>query len=144
MALRYFFYGTLMDTVVLDTVIGRRVPPSDRSGAVIAGFRRVYRAGAWYPILLPDPDGLVDGVLVSGLTPADAARLAAFEGNEYGVAERPVIPARGQGVLAKVFLPAPGVPGSSREWTPGEWRRKHRGEYLRRTRVSSPRGTGWR
>lgn len=141
--MKYFFYGTLMDTAVLETVIGHRVSLSRRRGAVLSGYRRVYRADAWYPILLEDPDSQVEGAVVCGLTPADAARLAAFEGNEYGVVEAQVA-LKGSGTtVAKVFLPAPGVPGSSREWTFQEWRRKQRREYLRRTRTSCPRGAGW-
>jgi len=143
MPLRYFFYGTLMDTAVLHTVVGRQLPSSCRCAAVIDGYRKVYRAGAWYPILVPEPGGRVDGVLVSGLTSEDAARLAEFEGTEYGLAELPIEPARGGAILAKVFLAVPGVPGSDREWRFQEWRRKHKREYLRRTRTSSPRGTGW-
>ncbi len=143
MGLIYFFYGTLMDTAVLDTVVGRRLAASCRREATIWGYRRVYRAGAWYPILVPDPDGRVDGVLVSRLTAKDAARLAEFEGSEYELAAAPVTPAHGASILAKVFLPVAGVPGSSRDWTVQDWRRKHRREYLRRTRTSSPRGTGW-
>lgn len=139
----YFFYGTLMDTAVLDTVVGRRLPARCRRGATIAGYRRVYRAGAWYPILQPAPESRVDGVVVSGLGAADASRLAAFEGEEYELAEVPVALIGGGTTPAKVFLPAPGVPGSSHEWTFEDWRRKHRREYLRRTRTSSPRGAGW-
>lgn len=141
--MRYFFYGTLMDTEVLGAVIGRRIPAALRRNAVLHGYRRVYRAGAWYPILVADTDNRVEGVLVSALTPADAARLIAFEGNEYDLAEVPVTSARGDVTLAHVFLPVPGVPGSSREWTFQEWRQKHRTEYVRRTRISCPRGARW-
>lgn len=141
--MKYFFYGTLMDTEVLGAVIGRRIPVARRRRAVIDGYRRMYRAGAWYPILVPDADSRVEGVLVSSLTPADAARLTAFEGNEYDLAELSVKPARGDVTLANVFVPSPGVPGSSREWTFQNWRRKHRREYLRRARTSCPRGTNW-
>lgn len=132
-----------MDTAVLDTVLGRRTPSSCHRGAVIGGYRRVYRAGAWYPILVPEPDGRVDGVLVSSLTSGDAARLAQFEGTEYELAELPVEPARGGTILANLFLAVPGVPGSDREWTLQEWRWKQRRKYLRRTRTSNPRGAGW-
>ncbi len=141
--MRYFFYGTLMDTEVLGAVIGRRIPAASRRRAFIHGYQRVYRAGAWYPILVADAESRVEGVLVSALTAADAARLTAFEGDEYDLVEVPVTSARGDVTLANVFIPVPGVPGSSREWTFQEWRRKHRKEYVRRTRTSCPRGEHW-
>lgn len=143
MRLAYFFYGTLMDSEVLRTVIGRRIPPSNRRPAVIGGYRRVYRVGAWYPILIADTESEVEGILVTKLTVADAVRLAIFEGHEYGLAQVPVTLACGEMSWARVFLPAPGVPGTSREWTLREWRRRHRAEYLHRARTSCPRGSGW-
>ncbi len=80
MRLAYFFYGTLMDSEVLRTVIGRSIPPSNRRPAVIGGYRRVYRVGAWYPILIADTESEVEGILVTKLTVADAVRLAIFGG----------------------------------------------------------------
>jgi gamma-glutamylcyclotransferase (GGCT)/AIG2-like uncharacterized protein YtfP len=124
--LTYFFYGTLMDPEVLRTVIGRRIPPSNRRAALIGGYRRVYRAGACYPILIADTESGVKGILVTGLTAADAVRLAAFEGHEYDLAEVPVTLARGEMTRARVFFPTSCVPGTSREWTLREWRRRHR------------------
>ncbi len=141
--MEYFFYGTLMDNAVLEMVIGRRVARSVRRPAMVSGYRRVYRENAWFPVLVPDADGRVEGALVSGITSADAACLLAFEGDEYELAEIEVTLVGGSVACARVFLPVSGVPHSSREWTLEDWRRKHRREYLRRTRTSAPRGGGW-
>jgi len=138
--MRFFFYGTLMDADVLAAVIGRRIGPARIRDAVLDGFRRVYRRGASYPILLDDPEGRVDGVIVSDLTAADATRLDEFEGSEYRRAARAVaVPGEGT-VEAQVYLTRPGVPASGQTWDLETWKRRHRAAYLARVRRSgSPR-----
>ena len=129
-----FFYGTLMDADVLGAVIGRRVPASAVEPAWIEGFRRVYRRGAWYPVLVEAPGGRVDGIVVAGLSDSEAARLVAFEGDEYRLETRTVHAARRGRRTVGVFVPVPGVPATDEDWTPDGFRRRHRAEYLRRVR----------
>jgi len=137
--MRFFFYGTLMDADVLAAVVGRRIGSARFQDAILDGFRRVYRRGASYPILLDDPDGQVDGVVVSALTAADAVRLDAFEGSEYRRAARTVAVAGKGTAEVQVYLTNPGVPASKQPWDFEGWRR-HRAAYLRRVRRSgSPR-----
>lgn len=136
----FFFYGTLMDDEVLAAVVGRRIAESRTSAAAISGFRRVYRRGAWYPILLDDPRGRVEGVVVRGLTVADAARLDAFEGREYRRVVRTVEVAGEGPAEAQVYLPVVGIPATDRAWDLEVWRRRHRAAYLRRVRrLGAPR-----
>jgi len=138
--MRFFFYGTLMDADVLAAVVGRRIGSARFRDATLDGFRRVYRLGAWYPILLDDPGGRVEGVVVSALTVADAARLDSFEGSEYRRATRTVAVSGEGAVEAEVYLTRPGVPASDQSWELDVWRRRHRTAYLRRVRQSgSPR-----
>lgn len=128
----FFFYGTLMDPAVLDAVVGRRVPAAARRPAAVAGYARVCRAGASYPILVPAADGRVEGIVVSGLGARDAARLTAFEGDDYHTAMLDARLRTGGVVAARAFLPRPGVPASPEPWLPDDWRRRHRARYLAR------------
>ena len=133
----FFFYGVLMDADVLAVVIGRR-PPTPRP-ATLSGFRRVYRAGATYPILIRGAAKTdVDGQLVEGLSASDIRRLRAFEGPEYRLEKLTVQEPTGQGVMATVFLPRRGVSASTAAWSFPEWVRRHRLEYLHGIRGWEP------
>lgn len=103
--MRFFFYGTLIDPEMLGAVLRRPVHPARRRNAVLRGYRRVYREGASYPILVADAASDVEGVVVSALTAPDVALLTAYEGAEYEIRELPVRMSRDGLVLAKVFLP---------------------------------------
>lgn len=118
--MRYFFYGTLMDRSVLAAVIGRS-PPAPRHPATLDGYRRVFRAGASYPVLVPSAGEAVSGVVVEGLGEGDARRLDAFEGCDYTRCEMPVRLARGKCVAAGVCMPRPSVAASSLPWSPEVW-----------------------
>jgi hypothetical protein len=135
----YFFYGTLMDRDVLTAVIGR-VPPAHRwRPARLAGYRRVYRALASYPILVEAPGQAVDGILADGLGRREAAKLDAFEGDEYRLIERTVMTDGGVPIVAHLFLPVAGVPATGVEWALADWRRRHKREFLRRMRMPGGR-----
>jgi gamma-glutamylcyclotransferase (GGCT)/AIG2-like uncharacterized protein YtfP len=136
MGLRYFFYGTLMDGDVLDQVVGRRVAAADKETAEISGFRRVYRIGASYPVLVPQPEETVPGQLAHRITPAEAARLARFEGGDYRPMPTLVRAVSDAGakraVTAIFFLPALRHIASRRRWDFADWQRREKPRYLDR------------
>jgi Gamma-glutamyl cyclotransferase, AIG2-like len=104
--MRFFFYGTLIDPEILRSVLQRSVDPIRRRKAVLKGYRRVYRRGASYPIIIADTTAQVEGVVVSELTNRDIMLLTMYEGQEYEIRELPVS-CSGTGLLrAKVFYPA--------------------------------------
>jgi Gamma-glutamyl cyclotransferase, AIG2-like len=82
----FFFYGTLLDRDVMALVIGRRLPPSAFVPARLKGHARRRAKGVSYPILVRDPGGKVEGVVVGGLTRRDVERLSAYEGPRYRIA----------------------------------------------------------
>ncbi len=129
--MEYFFYGTLMDGDVLARVLGRRLPPAHMEAAVIEGYRRLYVAGAWYPMLVPEPGGRVEGRLASGIDAAAAARIAQFESDAYELEALPVRAARRGAVRALAFMARPGVAASPEEWDLASWRRRHKRTYMR-------------
>ncbi len=126
----FFFYGTLIDADVLDAVVRRPIPRAARRPADVHGWRRVVRAGASYPLLLPEENGRIDGVLVSGLGATDVARLIRFEGGDYALGEVLVRPRGGVVVRARVFLPHAGVPATAEAWSLAVWQRRHKRRYL--------------
>lgn len=129
--LRYFFYGTLMDRAVLAAVLGR-APAAPPRAAILHGYRRMFRHGASYPVLAPAAGEAVSGVVVEGLGEGDARRLEAFEGRDYALREMPVRLCRGRHVPAMVFMPIDPAAASAVPWSPGDWHRRYRRQYLQR------------
>ena len=81
--MRMFFFGTLVDPDLRAIVLGRDPHALDVERASVFGMRRSRALGEWYPILVPDPAGRVDGLLAGGLTARDIDRLRFYEGIEY-------------------------------------------------------------
>ncbi len=80
----YFFYGTLRHLPLLNLVLGEdptRDPDGPRAGLVhaqLAGFRLAWAKGQSFPVAVAEPDAVTEGVLVSGLTAPQLARLDYF------------------------------------------------------------------
>jgi hypothetical protein len=132
-ATRFFFYGTLMDADLRRAVVGRAVPDDQVVPATLGGYRRVRVAGQWFPMLLPGLAGdAVDGVLASGFSRAEIARLVAYEGPHYALEPVRVRLAAGGAATGLVFLPRPGAlrPGSV-PWELDAWRRTEKPRVLR-------------
>jgi hypothetical protein len=142
--MRFFFYGTLIDPEILQAVLQRSVDPIRRRKAVLKGYRRVYRRGASYPVILADTTAQVEGIVVSALTTRDIMLLTMYEGQEYEIRELPVS-CLGTGLIpARVFLPGPGCEASSESWTPEDWNKRFRPAFIRsitRHRRASPAGS---
>lgn len=140
--MHYFFYGTLLDPVVRREVLRRDISRGHLCRAVLAGYRRVYRIGATYPVLVPEPTGRVEGLLVRGLNVRDAARLATYEGPEYGLFKTAVRADDGSVVSARTFLPRRMGLGSSEEWCFEDWQRRFaetfRAQVTRRRQAPLP------
>jgi hypothetical protein len=125
--MRYFFYGSLTDPDVLAIVLGR--PRIDGVPAALRGWRRWRVAGACYPLISPAPGGCVEGVVLDA-SPAEARRLAWYEGEDYDLRElRPTL-ASGEPVAALVFLPKPDLAHADEPWDPTLWRREHKAALL--------------
>jgi hypothetical protein len=91
--------------------------------------------------LVPTPDGRIEGILALDLTPADTARLIAFEGSDYDLVEVPVKAVRRGPTRAVIFMSKPEVVASAKEWTLASWTRRHKKRFLRRIR-STHRAAG--
>jgi gamma-glutamylcyclotransferase (GGCT)/AIG2-like uncharacterized protein YtfP len=130
--LRFFFYGTLIDTEILNAVLRRRMAPKRRRNAVLRGYRRVYREGASYPVLVADAGSEVEGIVVSALTTRDVFLLTAYEGPEYEIHELPVRLSGNGLIQTRVLLPHAACDASCVAWTLEEWRRRYRRMFVER------------
>jgi hypothetical protein len=86
--------------------------------------------GESYPLLVPAPARIVEGTLVHGLTAADAARLAFFEGDEYETAPIMVEVGSHRRVRALAFRARPGLASDRRPWDFAAWRRSDKRAFL--------------
>ena len=126
--LPYFFFGTLMDLDVLAIVLDRAAVGIEREAARLDGYRRHRVHGESYPILRPAAGGAVDGLLVPNLSPAEAARVAFYEGEEY----RPVplmVASAGGPRDALVFVDDGGL-STGGEWDFERWLREEKATLL--------------
>ena len=74
--------------------------------------------------------GTVSGMVVGGLTRADAARLSAYEGPNYRVS---MLPVRLQGRLERVAVFEPNGPGlapSADAWDLRRWQSRHKRPFV--------------
>jgi hypothetical protein len=132
--MRFFFYGTLLDSDVAALVLGRRLPPQAFVPASLPGHARRRAKGASYPIVVRDPRGEVPGAVVGGLSARDVAQLTAFEGPGYRVVPLRVRTA-GRLTTVSVFEPVENRLQPSRElWDLALWQRRHKRAFVGRLR----------
>jgi len=128
----YFFYGTLRDVDVRTRVLGRELRGATVEEAELPGYRAVFVSGATYPTLVPGKEARAPGLLVRGLGPRDAARLAAYEGDPYLVRHLTVQGGASGPVSARVFLTRTGVVATPRDWTLEAWRQRFKKRFMQR------------
>jgi hypothetical protein len=135
----FFFYGTLMDAAVRRAVLGRDLPARAIIAAELPGWRRVYRLGSTYPVLVPVALARTDGIVVEGLTAEDGKRLSRFEGPDYRLGRVALVLKPRSPAAARAFLPVSAAIAGERPWDYGEWQRRHRRSFLE---CLERRGTG--
>ena len=132
--MRFFFYGTLLDSDVMALVLGRRLPPAAFVEAILPGHARRRAKGASYPVVVRDPASQAPGVVVGGLSARDVARLTAYEGPGYRIAPLKVL-IRGAMTTVSVFEPVLSrlQPGPD-SWRLVTWQRRHKRAFVGRLR----------
>lgn len=122
--MRLFFFGTLMDADLLALVLDRAVDDTRPRPARVRGYVRHRAAGESFPFLKPDPEGVVEGTVVEGLSQEDVARLNFFEDDdEYRLYPIEVADAGGRPLSAHVFLSTLKVRDSQEPWDFAAWQR---------------------
>lgn len=106
-----FLYGTLRDRALLEIVLGRPVAEGDLRPGELLDHAAYEVAGESYPIIVAAPNAAAPGLLISGLSADDMARLDYYEcGFDYALLERAVRDGAGQSVTARVYVaPTQGV-----------------------------------
>ncbi|MEA2809054.1 MAG: hypothetical protein QOJ17_3195 [Rhodospirillaceae bacterium] len=132
--MRFFFYGTLLDSDVAALVLGRRLPPAAFMPASLLGHARRRAKNATYPIVVRDARGEVPGAIVGGLSARDVARLAAYEGPGYRIVPLRV-KAAGVMTVVSVFEPVQNrLQPSGELWDLALWQRRHKRAFVGRVR----------
>ena len=140
MTFDFFFYGTLLDDDVRETVIGRVVAGEP---AALPKFEVVPAAGGRYPFVVPRPDAETPGQVFRGLSLAEAARLSFYEneGPKYSVRRLAVRLAEGATAKAWIYFATAAVKRGTGAWDPAAWKRVAKPEFLawaRRTMRAMP------
>ena len=81
-------------------------------------------------MLVPTAGVGVNGLLVAGLSRAEAGRLRYFEGDDYRLARRSTILTDGTACPAHVFLAASSLHPSQTDWDLGAWRLRAKRRFL--------------
>lgn len=125
-----FFYGSLRDPEMLETVLGRPARPVP---AVAEGETALRRPGEDYPILVPSPGQRTEGVLLEDVSEEELARIAFFEEADYALA--PITVTTGAGEReALCFRSAVKSDATALPWDFDEWCRTARPAALEATR----------
>lgn len=98
--------------------------------ATLAGYSRRQLPGEVYPALVAEPGSSVNGVLYSGLTPAEIERLDRFEGEEYHRIPVRAMQAGGEEVDTFVYLYAHPEGTSPDLWDPLRFEREGLQHFL--------------
>lgn len=123
--MRLFFFGSLMDTDLLELVIGREADNIEVANAALRGFVRRRARGESFPIVVPYPGGRVDGLLVAGLTVTDIDRIQYFEGSDYRL-QTFAVELADERLEALVFVPTAQLDPEPTEWDFDGWVREER------------------
>lgn len=132
---KLFLYGTLLDDDIFAEVVGRSFAGLWRRPALLPGYRRVCVIGELYPILRPcNKGGVVEGVVIAGLTSTELLRLQYFEGgDEYGLEPIDIlIPEEGR-IQVLCFYPRDDAVADQTPWTLAQWQR-YKEPFLEQTR----------
>ena len=117
-----FFYGTLQHQPLFDLIAGRGDGATDAVAAVLPDHGVVRQDASELPVLLTRPGAAVAGVLWSGLTPAQRARLDLYEVS-FGTrpAAGTVVLADGRGTDALIYRPPTGIAVTDEAWSLARW-----------------------
>lgn len=120
-----FLYGTLRHRPLLELVLGHDLEGLTLQQARLPGYGVHWAEGEYFPLILARKDAVAQGMLLSGLSDEDRARLDFYErGFGYGLSSVTVETEDGPRA-AQVYLPpeggvAPGAPWDLDDWA-AEW-----------------------
>jgi ADP-ribose pyrophosphatase len=114
----FFFYGTLCHPALLQVVLGRDVTATPAS---LADHAVHWVQDESFPMIAAAPGAVAQGVLVTGLSEEDVARLDFYEGGfAYGTRDFPVT-SGGRDHIARVYFPDTGHWQAGAHWSLDDW-----------------------
>ncbi|MEM9139346.1 MAG: NUDIX domain-containing protein [Pseudomonadota bacterium] len=120
-----FFFGSLRDPALLQIVLGRPVDDANVQTAEAPDKIALNFAEEAYPYLADRPGQSAAGVVLTGLTPIDLARVEYYEEAEYGLAPIRVETANGP-VQTHYFLATDMLAQTDAPWDFAAWRAEER------------------
>lgn len=122
-----FFFGSLRDRALLETVLDRPVDPATLRPAIAHDYAALALGHEAYPYLAERPGQQVKGVVLMELSGDDLSRLKYFEEGEYGLAPISAITEDGH-VEAFYFCATERILGRARDvpWDFEAWVRDER------------------
>ena len=119
-----FFYGTLCHVPLLETVLGRASQTLDVVPAQLPGHSVYWARDERFPLIVAEPGGTAEGLLLRGLNDADVARLSHYEGG-FLYDLKPCTVRTDQGEwTAETFFPEPGQWDTGAPWSLEDWARE--------------------
>ena len=114
-----FVYGTLQDQILRDRLIGRAVQPKP---AVLHGYILREQRDVPLPAIAPSTGDHVDGLLLTDVTPAELARMDAYEIPFDYNPQDCVVHCDGKDIRTRVYIPDAHINLSDRPWSLDRWR----------------------
>ena len=117
-----FFFGTLRHIPLLEVVLGRPADDLDLRAATLPEYQVSAVAEGPFPTINAKPGASAEGILVSGLSAQDIARLDYYEGSfAYDLHAGTL----DDGVSAQVYLPQPDRWRADGPWSLSGWVADH-------------------
>lgn len=117
---KMFFYGTLAHIPLLETVLGRRLDHEQVQDAGLPDFTACRVYGQAYPMLAAQTGSSAKGLLLTGLTQQDAARLEFYEGGFGYHLQGATVDTKSGRQLADVYFPKQ-EPKRGADWDLADW-----------------------
>ncbi|WP_157230993.1 gamma-glutamylcyclotransferase family protein [Kiloniella laminariae] len=126
---RLFFFGSLMDPDVLETVTGRAIDQTQLRPGILEGYRCEREVKESYPVLVPCPGGKATVMIAEGLSETDVDRILFYETGEYDLV--PFTLDDGNSKLEALgFATGEGIKTSGDIWRLNVWQTTEKAAFL--------------
>lgn len=127
--MQLFVYGTLRSDALMTAVAGEGT--QERYQATLADFAVLPVAGDAVPLIRSSPGAVANGVVWSGLSDVQIARLDLYEGAfGYALVQVEVQLECGETTSAWMYLPPDDIPVGEGTWSLADWERDHQAPAL--------------
>jgi hypothetical protein len=133
--MRFFFFGSLRDHDILETVIGRPFPRRPFPPAQLPDHRLERMARETFPLLVAAPGARAPGVVVEGLEEADIERIFFFESVEYEACLHSISLTAGGTLDCHLFAATKAKEPTGEPWRFDDWAARHKAKELHEARL---------